>query len=134
MLIETGSHESSSVGRNAKGKRARRPVRGSSGSLGIKRRWNPAEPPPYLILLCLLSFFLSLSMSILARRRTSVISASMDMGTGEEPRGWPGAGLAAEVGKSEREESRVTWRRRDSFMASLSRSLDLEKKGTGYPK
>lgn len=84
-----------------------------------------SESPPYLILLCLLSFFLSLSMSILARRRTSVISASMDMGTGEEPRGWPGAGLAAEARKGEREERRVTCRRSDSFMASLSKSLVL---------
>lgn len=67
-------------------------------------------------------------MSILARRRTSVISASMDMGTGEEPRGWPGAGLAAEARKGEREERRVTCRRSDSFMASLSKSLVLEKR------
>lgn len=72
-------------------------------------------------------------MSILARRRTSVISASMDMGTGEEPRGWPGAGLAAEAGKGEREESRVTCRRSDSFMASLSNSLVLGKKETVQP-
>lgn len=64
-------------------------------------------------------------MSILARRNTSVISASMDMGAGEEPGGWPGAGLRAEGGNGEREENRAACRRRDSFMASLSRSLDL---------
>lgn len=89
----------------------------------------------YLILLCLLSFFFSLSMSSLARRRTSVISASMDMGTGEEPMGWPGTGLAAEGGKGEREESRVTCRRSVSFMASLSSSLVLERSDSavGFP-
>jgi len=80
---------------------------------------------PHLILLCLLSFFFSLSMSILARRSTSVISASMDMGMGDDPGGWPGAGLRVEAGKGEREENRATCRRNDSFMASLSRSLDL---------
>lgn len=83
--------------------------------------------PPHLILLCLLSFFLSLSMSSFARRNTSVISASMDMGTGEEPSGWPGAGLLAEAENGEREESRVTCRRNDSFIASLSNSLVLTK-------
>lgn len=83
--------------------------------------------PPYLILLCLLSFFLSLSMSSFARRNTSVISASMDMGTGEEPSGWPGAGLLVEAENGEREESRVTCRRKDSFIASLSNSLVLTK-------
>lgn len=81
----------------------------------------------YLSLLCLLSFFFSLSMSSLARRSTSVISASMDMGTGEEPGGWPGAGLRVEAGNGEREESRPTCRRSDSFMDSLSRSLVLVK-------
>lgn len=50
----------------------------------------------------------------------------MDMMEGDEPRGWPGAGLREEEGNGEREESRETCRRRDSFMASLSRSLDLE--------
>lgn len=49
----------------------------------------------------------------------------MDIGAGEEPGGWPGAGLAVEEGKGEREESRATCRRNDSFMASLSRSLVL---------
>lgn len=82
----------------------------------------------YLILLCLLSFFFSLSMSSLARRNTSVISASMDMETGEDPGGWPGAGLKEVEGNGEREESRVTCRRNDSFMDSLSRSLVLRKK------
>lgn len=67
-------------------------------------------------------------MSSLARRRTSVISASMDLGAGEEPGGWPRPGLRVEEEvKGEREESRVACRRRDSFMASLSRSLDLMK-------
>lgn len=64
-------------------------------------------------------------MSSLARRNTSVISASMDMGMGEEPGGWPGAGLRLEEGNGEREESRAACRRNDSFMASLSRSLVL---------
>lgn len=80
---------------------------------------------PHLILLCLLSFFFSLSMSSLARRSTSVISASMDMGAGEEPGGCPGTGLREEAGNGDREASRATCRRSDSFMASLSRSLDL---------
>lgn len=81
----------------------------------------------YLILLCLLSFFFSLSMSSLARRNTSVISASMDREAGEEPGGWPGAGLRLVEANGEREESRATCRRNDSFMASLSRSLDLRR-------
>lgn len=64
-------------------------------------------------------------MSILARRSTSVISASMDIGAGEEPGGWPGAGLRLEEGNGVRVESRAACRLNDSFMASLSRSLDL---------
>lgn len=52
----------------------------------------------------------------------------MDLGAGEEPGGWPRPGLRVEEEvKGEREESRVACRRRDSFMASLSRSLDLMK-------
>lgn len=68
-------------------------------------------------------------MSSLARRNTSVISASMDMGAGEEPGGWPGAGLREEEGNGEREETRANCRRNDSFMASLSRSLVLTEEG-----
>lgn len=49
----------------------------------------------------------------------------MDIGEGEEPGGWPGAGLRLEDGNVGREESRVACRRSDSFMASLSRSLVL---------
>lgn len=49
----------------------------------------------------------------------------MDRGAGEEPVGWPGAGLRVEVGNGEREENRAACRRNDSFMASLSRSLVL---------
>lgn len=70
-------------------------------------------------------------MSSLARRSTSVISASMDMGTGEEPGGWPGAGLREESGNRDLEERRVICRLSDSFMASLSRSLVLKKKKKG---
>lgn len=80
---------------------------------------------PYLILRCLLSFFLSLSMSNFARRSTSDISASMDMGTGEEPGGCPGTGVRLEADKEGRVESLATCRRNDSFIASLSSSLDL---------
>lgn len=47
---------------------------------------------------------------------------------GEEPRGWPGAGLRPEDGNAEREESRAACRRNDSFIASLSRSLVLKEK------
>lgn len=64
-------------------------------------------------------------MSSFARRSTSDISASMDMGTGEEPGGWPGTGVRPEAEKVGREESLATCRRKDSFMASLSSSLDL---------
>lgn len=53
----------------------------------------------------------------------------MDMGAGEEPGGWPGAGLRVEAGNGEREESRVACLRNDSFMASLSRSLVLMGRG-----
>lgn len=49
----------------------------------------------------------------------------MDRGAGEEPGGWPGAGLREEEGNGVREESRAACRRNDSFMASLSRSFDL---------
>ena len=53
----------------------------------------------------------------------------MDNGAGEEPGGWPGVGLIVEEGKREREESRPTCRRSDSFMDSLSRSLVLTEEG-----
>lgn len=64
-------------------------------------------------------------MSSLARRNTSVISASMDRETGEEPGGCPGTGLRVEEENGEREENRAACRRKDSFIASLSRSLVL---------
>lgn len=64
-------------------------------------------------------------MSSFARRSTSDISASMDMGAGEEPGGCPGTGVRLEADKEGRVESLATCRRNDSFIASLSSSLDL---------
>lgn len=52
----------------------------------------------------------------------------MDMGTGEEPGGWPGAGLREESGNRDLDERRAICRLNVSFMDSLSRSLVLQKK------
>lgn len=79
----------------------------------------------HLFLRCFLSFFFSLSMSSLARRITSVISASMEM-EGEEPGGWPWTAPCG-VGYWDLEERRERLRRSDSFMASLSSSFDLRR-------
>lgn len=78
---------------------------------------------PHLFLLWFLSFFFSLSTSNLAWRITSVISASMET-EGEEPRASAGVD-GWEAGCGERAERRDKLRLRDSFMASLSSSLDL---------
>lgn len=78
---------------------------------------------PHLFLLWFLSFFFSLSTSNLACRITSVISASMET-EGEEPRACAGVD-GWEAGYEERAERRDKLRLRDSFMASLSSSLDL---------
>lgn len=77
----------------------------------------------HLFLLWFLSFFFSLSTSNLAWRITSVISASMET-EGEEPRASAGVD-GWEAGCGERAERRDKLRLRDSFMASLSSSLDL---------